>query len=62
MNLEGMITAEGLWQWESGVGGDNPRVQSIFAHSNCAKNALKGASMELSPHIFGEEVDDTTVH
>lgn len=59
-----MITAEGLWQWESGPEDDDPRVQSVFAHSTCAKLALKGGSMELEPHIFGERdaADDSTVH
>lgn len=59
-----MITAEGLWQWESGVEGDDPRVQSVFAHSGCAKKAMKGASMQLSPHIFGDDDEDDggTVH
>ena len=59
-----MITVEGLWQWESGVEPEDPRVQSIFAHSDCAKRVLKGATMDLEPHIFGEEEsgDDSSTH
>lgn len=49
-----MLTVESLWDWEAGEEPDDPRVQSVFAHSVCAKSKLKGASMELELHIFGE--------
>ena len=30
-------------------------MQSIYAHSACAKDRLNGATMTIKPSIFGED-------
>ncbi len=50
-----MINVESLWRWQDGTRTDDDPRQSIYAHSNCAKDQLKGATMNLEPHIFGDE-------
>jgi len=50
-----LIAIEGLWRWDAGnVASDAPH-QAIYAHSSCAKDRLKGATMSIEPSIFGEE-------
>jgi len=53
-----IITIESLWRWESESQSDDDPVQSVYAHSHCAKAKLEGATMDIEPSIFGEE-DDT---
>ena len=50
-----MITVESLWRWDAGSQRDDDPMQSIYAHSACAKNHLRGATMAIEPSIFGEE-------
>jgi hypothetical protein len=52
-----MITVESLWRWAEELQSDDDPVQSIYAHSHCAKSSLKGATMDIEPNIFGEEGD-----
>ena len=53
-----IITIESLWRWEGESQSDDDPVQSVYAHSHCAKPKLEGATMDFEPSIFGEE-DDT---
>jgi hypothetical protein len=48
-----VITVESLWRWDAGSRGDDDPLQSVYAHSRCAKDRLQGATMALEPHIFG---------
>ena len=50
-----MITIENLWRWRSGVAKEDDPMQSVYAHSTCAKERLEGASMDLDPHLFDED-------
>jgi hypothetical protein len=49
-----IITLEGLWHRQAGSNDEDP-LQAIYAHSVCAKDRLKGATMTIEPSIFGEE-------
>ena len=49
-----MITLEGLWRWEASSPSEDDPLQSIYSHSLCAKDRLKGATMDIEPSIFGE--------
>ena len=50
-----MITLESIWRWEVGSHSDDDPLQSVYGHSYCAKNRMKGATMDIEPSIFGEE-------
>ena len=50
-----MVTIGGLWRWEAGSQDSGNPSQWIYAHSECTKDRLKGATMDIEPHIFGEE-------
>ncbi len=50
-----IITIENLWRWEAESQSDDDPVQSVYAHSKCAKTKLEGATMDFEPSIFGEE-------
>jgi hypothetical protein len=50
-----MITVESLWRWAEESQSDDDPVQSVYAHSHCAKAGLKGATMDIEPSIFGED-------
>ena len=49
-----MIVVKSLWRWDARSKSDDDPWQSIYAHSGCAKDRLKGATMEIEPHDFGE--------
>ena len=50
-----MITVENLWRWESASRREDDPIQSVYAHSACVRDQLKGATMELDPSLFGED-------
>lgn len=50
-----MITVENLWRWEADSPSEDDPMQSVYAHSSCASDRLKGATMDLDPSLFGEE-------
>lgn len=50
-----VMTVESLWRWDAGSPREDDPVQSVYAHSSCAKDRLKGATMDLEPSIFGED-------
>ena len=52
-----VIHLEGLWRWDSGVTEEDDPYQAVYAHSACAKERLRGATMRLEPSIFAEEDD-----
>lgn len=49
-----LITFESLWRWHDGPRTDDP-AQQVYAHSSCAKQRLKGATMDIEPSMFGED-------
>jgi hypothetical protein len=49
-----MITLEGLWRRQAGSRSEDEPLQSVYSHSLCAKDRLKGATMNIEPSIFGE--------
>lgn len=49
-----MIAVENLWRWDAGSKSDDDPWQAIYAHAGCAQDRLKGATMEIEPHILGE--------
>lgn len=50
-----IVNIESLWRWDAGSLGDDGPSQDIYAHSICAKEQMKGATMSLEPSVFGEE-------
>jgi hypothetical protein len=50
-----VITVEGLRRRHAGSRGDDAPCQSVYAHSECAKVRLKGATMDIEPIDFVEE-------
>jgi hypothetical protein len=50
-----IITVQSLWRWDAGSRSDSDPLQSVYAHSTCAKERLRGETMSLEPSIFGEE-------
>jgi hypothetical protein len=50
-----MVTIENLWRWDVGSPNEDDPLQSIYAHSSCAKRQLTGATMELEPSLFGDD-------
>jgi hypothetical protein len=50
-----MINIESLWRWAEGKRNDDDPWQTIYAHSQCAKDRMAGATMNLEPSIFGED-------
>ncbi|MGZ3274230.1 MAG: hypothetical protein ACXU8Z_10740 [Caulobacteraceae bacterium] len=49
------IIVESLWRWDSGERRDDDPWQQVYAHSICAKERMRGATMSLEPSIFGED-------
>jgi len=49
-----VISIANLWLWDAGSRGEDDPWQAVYAHSTCARERLKGATMEIEPHIFGE--------
>lgn len=50
-----MVTVESLWRWDAGSRNDYDPSQSIYLHSQCAKDRMKGATMEIDPSVFADE-------
>ncbi len=50
-----MIVVESLWRWDAGSRSDDDPWQQIYAHSMCAKERVRGATMKLEPSVFGED-------
>jgi hypothetical protein len=50
-----MITVENVWRWEAGSMSEDDPLQSVYAHSTCARDRLNGATMSLDPSLFGED-------
>ncbi len=50
-----IVSVSGLWNWEAQRKRNDDPVQSIYAHSACAKERLKGTTMDLDPSVFVEE-------
>lgn len=50
-----MIQVESFWRWNDGQRGEDGPWQTIFAHSACAKDKMRGATMNLEPSVFGED-------
>lgn len=50
-----LITLENIWRWHEGSRTDDDPCQQVYAHSSCAKDRLKGATMEIEPVVFGED-------
>jgi hypothetical protein len=50
-----MIGVQSLWRWDSGVRRNDDPWQDIYAHSTCAKERMRGATMDLEPSVFGED-------
>jgi hypothetical protein len=50
-----MISIGNLWLWDAGSRSEDDPWQAIYAHAACARERTKGATMEIEPHIFGEE-------
>ena len=49
-----MFSVESLWRGGAGSrNAEGPR-QSIYAHSKCAEEKMRGAITDLDPGIFGE--------
>ena len=42
----------GLWRWDKGSTAEDDPWQQIYAHSACARDRLRGATMTLEPEIF----------
>ncbi|WP_395445745.1 hypothetical protein [Caulobacter sp. UC70_42] len=49
------IGVESLWRWDADQRGDDDPWQQIYAHAECAKIRMVGATMTLEPSIFGED-------
>lgn len=50
-----LITVENLWRYDVGSTSKDDPLQSVYAHSACAKDRLRGATMTFEPAIFDEE-------
>jgi hypothetical protein len=50
-----IIIIENLWRWADAARTADDPFQSVYAHSQCAKDRMTGATMNLEPHIFGED-------
>ncbi len=50
-----MLQVESLWRWAENTRAADDPCQSIYAHSECAKDRLAGATMKLEPSMFGED-------
>ena len=50
-----LIAIEGLWRWDAGSTEEDASRQAVYAHSACAKDRLRGATMQLETSIFGED-------
>ena len=50
-----IVNIESLWRWDAGSLDDDRPSQDIYAHSKCAKEQMKGATMGLDPSVFGED-------
>ena len=49
-----IMTVENLWRWEAESASEDDPMQSVYAHSTCAKDRLQGATMDLDPSVFDE--------
>ncbi len=49
-----MISIQSLWRWKMGSKGDDHPLQQIWAHSGCAAERMRGATMDLDVSIFHE--------
>lgn len=49
------IGVESLWRWDADQRGPDDPWQQIYAHAECAKARMAGATMTLEPSIFGED-------
>jgi hypothetical protein len=49
-----LIQVRSFWRWYDGSSEDGP-AQAVYAHSACARDALKGAKMTLETSIFGKD-------
>lgn len=50
-----LITLEGLWRCHDGPRTNDDPIQLVYAHSSCARQRLKGATMDIEPSVFGED-------
>ena len=50
-----MICIQSLWRWNSGSPSEDDPLQQIYAHSECTKERMRGATMDLEPSTFGED-------
>lgn len=49
-----MIAVENPWRWDAGSKSDDDPWQAVYAHSACARIRLKGKTMDLEPHVLGD--------
>jgi hypothetical protein len=49
-----MFGVQNIWRWESGVLKDDDPYQAVYAHSQCTKDRMRGATMSLDPSTFLE--------
>lgn len=54
-----VLTVENLWKWDTGepLEEEDPQ-QSVYSHTACAKDRLKGATMGLDPSTFLEDDEE----
>jgi hypothetical protein len=52
-----LITIENLWRWKSAWRKKNNPSQAIYAHSRCAGDRMRGATMNVEPNDFLEDDD-----
>lgn len=50
-----MISIGNLWRWDSGAQRDDDPWQSIYVHSECAKDRMRGPTMTIEPSVFDED-------
>ncbi len=50
-----LVHVRGFWAWNDGSNADDDPAQDVYAHSACAKDRLKGATMTLEPSVFLED-------
>jgi len=53
-----MVSVENLWNWRARHSEPDAPVQAMFAHSTCAKDRMRGATMELDPRTLRENAGE----
>lgn len=48
------ITVENLWRWATGNAGRDAPRQSLYAHTECAREKLRGATMDIEPELLSD--------